>query len=146
MWYFRIHYPFKKLLEYNPKYFSKNGFIHMTEKLYKDEKFKVGRHSFHIYCINAKKGENLSSLSSDEVNKIYQTYWVMNDDTSDDKKYLGVIPQKIKNHITRQQYNLHNAEKITIINKGYNYSSSREYKEYYLPNNWIERKKEQLCE
>ena len=28
MWCYRICYPFKKLLEYNPKYFSKNGFIH----------------------------------------------------------------------------------------------------------------------
>src|SRR4051794_6615993 len=27
MWCFRVRYPFKKLFEYNPKYFSKNGFI-----------------------------------------------------------------------------------------------------------------------
>ena len=50
MWCSRVRYPFKKLLEYNPKYFSKNGFIHMTERLYKDGKFKAGRRSFHIYC------------------------------------------------------------------------------------------------
>ena len=50
MWCSRIHSPFKKLLEYNPKYFLKNRFIHVTERLYKDEKFKAGRRSFHIYC------------------------------------------------------------------------------------------------
>src|SRR2546429_5880457 len=108
MWCSRVRYPFKKLLEYNPKYFSKNGFIQMIERLYKDGKFKAGRRSFHIYCTvcdslviicentikcgndhlkkcitktakmrlnsvrkNAKKGESVSSLSSDEVDKIY---------------------------------------------------------------------------
>ena len=50
MWYSRVCYPFKKLLEYNPKYFSKNGFIQMIERSYKDEKFKAERRSFHIYC------------------------------------------------------------------------------------------------
>ena len=32
MWCSRICFPFKKLLEYNPKYFSKNGFIQMIER------------------------------------------------------------------------------------------------------------------
>src|SRR5204862_320215 len=41
---------FKKLLEYNPEYFSKNGFIQMIERSYKDGEFKAGRRSFHIYC------------------------------------------------------------------------------------------------
>ena len=50
MLYSRIRYPFKKLLEYNPKYFLKNGFIHMTERSYRDRKFKAGRCLFHIYC------------------------------------------------------------------------------------------------
>ena len=36
MWCSRVRYPFKKLLECNPKYFSKNGFIQMIERLYKD--------------------------------------------------------------------------------------------------------------
>ncbi len=31
-----------------------------------------------------------------------------------------------------------------MINKGYNYPSLEGYKEYYLPDNWIERKKDQL--
>jgi hypothetical protein len=50
MWCSRIRYPFKKLLEYNPKYFSKNGFIQMIERVYINGEFKAGRRSFHIYC------------------------------------------------------------------------------------------------
>src|SRR4051794_23667509 len=50
IWYFRVRYPFKTLLENNLKYFSKNGFIQMIERYYKDGEFKVGGHSFHIYC------------------------------------------------------------------------------------------------
>ena len=42
MWCSCVHYPFKKLLKYNPKYFLKNGFIHMTERLYKDGNLKLG--------------------------------------------------------------------------------------------------------
>src|SRR5215475_6971194 len=33
-----------------------------------------------------------------------------------------------------------------MINKGYNYPPLGRYEEYRLPNNWIERKKEQLWE
>src|SRR6266480_4401389 len=50
IWYFRVRYPFKTLLENNLKYFSKNGFIQMIERSYKDGEFKVGGRSFHIYC------------------------------------------------------------------------------------------------
>jgi hypothetical protein len=50
MWCSRVRYPFKKLLEYNPKYFSKNGFIQMIERVYIDGEFKAGRRLFHIYC------------------------------------------------------------------------------------------------
>ncbi|GET64643.1 uncharacterized protein OCT59_012124 [Rhizophagus irregularis] len=50
MWCSRVRYPFKKLLEYNPKYFSKNGFIQMVERVYIDGEFKAGRRSFNIYC------------------------------------------------------------------------------------------------
>ena len=49
MWCSRVRYPFKKLLEYNPKYFSKNGFIQMVERVYIDREFKAGKCSFHIY-------------------------------------------------------------------------------------------------
>src|SRR6266542_6023954 len=108
IWCSCIHYSSKKLLEYNPKYFSKNRFIQIIERSYKDREFKAGRYSFHIYCIvcnslviickntiecdndylkkcitkitkmhsnsirkNVKKGENISSLSSDEVDEIF---------------------------------------------------------------------------
>ena len=50
MWYSRICYPFKTLLENNPKYFPKNGFIQMIERVYIDGGFKAGRRSFYIYC------------------------------------------------------------------------------------------------
>ena len=50
MWCSRVRYPFKKLLEYNPKYFSKNGFIQMIERVYIDGGFKAGRCLFYIYC------------------------------------------------------------------------------------------------
>ena len=50
MWCSRVRYPFKKLLEYNPKYFSRNGFIQMIEREYIDGEFKAGRRSFNIYC------------------------------------------------------------------------------------------------
>ncbi|PKY46950.1 hypothetical protein RhiirA4_461978 [Rhizophagus irregularis] len=54
MWCSHVRYLFKKLLEYNPKYFSKNGFIQMIERSYKDGKFKAGRRSSHIYCTGNK--------------------------------------------------------------------------------------------
>ena len=50
IWYSRICYPFKTLLKNNLKYFSKNRFIQMIERYYKDEKFKARKRSFHIYC------------------------------------------------------------------------------------------------
>src|SRR6266498_5978897 len=50
IWCSCIHYSSKKLLEYNPKYFSKNRFIQIIERSYKDGEFKARRHLFHIYC------------------------------------------------------------------------------------------------
>jgi hypothetical protein len=50
MWCSYVHYPFKILLENNSKYFSKNGFIQIIERYYKDGEFKAGGCSFHIYC------------------------------------------------------------------------------------------------
>ena len=50
MWCSRIRYPFKTLLENNLKYFSKNGFIQMIERVYIDGGFKAERCSFYIYC------------------------------------------------------------------------------------------------
>src|SRR3954470_23767210 len=50
LWCSRICYLFKKLLEYNPKYFSKNGFIQMIKRVYIDGEFKARRRLFYIYC------------------------------------------------------------------------------------------------
>ncbi|POG72669.1 hypothetical protein GLOIN_2v1840415, partial [Rhizophagus irregularis DAOM 181602=DAOM 197198] len=50
MWYSRIRVSFRKLIEYNPTFFSKNEYIHMTDRLYEDGKFGPGRRTFHIYC------------------------------------------------------------------------------------------------
>ena len=50
MWCSRIYVPFKKLLEYNPRFFSKNEYIHMTEREYKDGEFRPGERTSHIYC------------------------------------------------------------------------------------------------
>src|SRR5947208_10941314 len=50
MWCSRVHYPFKKLFEYNPKYFFKNGFIQIVERVYIDEESKAGGSLLYIYC------------------------------------------------------------------------------------------------
>ena len=50
MWYSRIRAPFRKLIEYNPTFFSKNELIHMTERLYENGEFKPVKRSFYIYC------------------------------------------------------------------------------------------------
>ncbi|RIA93040.1 hypothetical protein C1645_735908 [Glomus cerebriforme] len=71
MWCSHIHYPFKKLLEYNPKYFSKNGFIQMIERSYKDREFKAKRHSFYIYCTVCEKEEDIRNLK-DITNKVWK--------------------------------------------------------------------------
>ena len=46
MWCSRIRDPFRILIERNPKFFSKNEFIHMTEREYKNGKFEPKRHTF----------------------------------------------------------------------------------------------------
>ena len=50
MWYSHIRILFKKLLEYNPRFFSKNKYIHMTEREYKVEEFRPRECTSHIYC------------------------------------------------------------------------------------------------
>jgi len=73
LWCSRVRYPFKKLLEYNPKYFSKNGFIQMIERVYIDGKFKDGERSFHIYCTVCDSlviiRENTIKCANDHLNK-----------------------------------------------------------------------------
>ena len=46
MWCFCIRVLFKKLLEYNPRFFSKNEYIHMIEREYKDGNLDLG--SVHL--------------------------------------------------------------------------------------------------
>ena len=48
MWCSRIRAPFRILIECNLKFFSKNKFIHMTEREYKNGKFEPKRHTFYI--------------------------------------------------------------------------------------------------
>ncbi|RIA85684.1 hypothetical protein C1645_830408 [Glomus cerebriforme] len=72
MWCSYVRYPFKKLLEYNPKYFSKNGFIQMIEKEYIDGEFKAGRSLFNIYytvCDSVFIYENTIKCTNDHLNK-----------------------------------------------------------------------------
>ena len=70
---FRVRYPFKILFENNPKYFSKNGFIQMIERYYKDGGFKAGGCSFHIYCTVCDSlviiRENTIKCSNDHLKK-----------------------------------------------------------------------------
>src|SRR6266540_4268718 len=50
MWCFRICGPFRKILEENPRIFSKNGFITMYGKLYESDSKVHGHPSNYIYC------------------------------------------------------------------------------------------------
>ncbi|RIA88825.1 hypothetical protein C1645_773926, partial [Glomus cerebriforme] len=50
MWCSHIRVPFKKLLKYNPRFFSKNKYIYMTKREYKDGEFRPGEHTSYIYC------------------------------------------------------------------------------------------------
>ncbi|RHZ47850.1 hypothetical protein Glove_566g47 [Diversispora epigaea] len=65
-----------------------------------------------------------------------------------DKKLLGLIPRKLKNPVTRQQFDLRLAKEIAEYNKypGRYMIPDRYYKEYYIPYNWIGSKKSQLQE
>ncbi|RGB30359.1 hypothetical protein C1646_765460 [Rhizophagus diaphanus] len=65
MWCSRIHFPFKKLLEYNPKYFSKNGFIQMIERSYKDGEFKAGAAHFIFIALYATPYRDLNHYGYD---------------------------------------------------------------------------------
>src|SRR2546423_4680206 len=50
MWCSRIHDPFRKILEENPRILSKNGYIVMCGKLYENEKVHTGQPTDYIYC------------------------------------------------------------------------------------------------
>ncbi|RHZ63523.1 hypothetical protein Glove_329g26 [Diversispora epigaea] len=71
-----------------------------------------------------------------------------NDNTPDDKKLLGLIPRKLKNPVTRQQFDLRLVKEIAEYNKypGRYMIPNRYYKEYYISYDWIGSKKSQLQE
>ena len=50
MWCSRIHDSFRKILEENPRILSKNGYIIMYRKLYKNNKVYNGCPTDYIYC------------------------------------------------------------------------------------------------
>jgi len=73
-----------------------------------------------------------------------------NDNTPDDKKFLGLIPQKIKNPDSLDRLKTHLNKEYAEYIKEYNrypYIAEFEigiYQEYIISHNWINRKKEQL--
>ena len=105
IWCSHICYPFKKLLEYNPKYFFKNGFIQMIERVYIDGEFKAGRRSFHIYCTVCDSlviiHENTIECANDHLNncitktaKIHYNHVQKN--TKKEKRVVLLSPNEIK--------------------------------------------------
>ncbi|UZO04612.1 uncharacterized protein OCT59_024987 [Rhizophagus irregularis] len=197
MWCFRISYPFKKLLENNPKYFSKNAFIQMTERSYKDGRFRVRERSVYIYCTK-KEGRIALELSKDEIYeicgkftdfpsrgfrircdadyelwkktayhifnnaKIIQRAWrafklkpetwakrvwnmVRNDNTPDEKKYLGITPRDIR--IPDDQYVDYFGQRILARDVPAHHQNEprlRSLYYHYTPHDWAEKKKYQL--
>ncbi|RIB04775.1 hypothetical protein C2G38_2221457 [Gigaspora rosea] len=71
-----------------------------------------------------------------------------NDNTSDDRKFLGLTRCKVKNPQTREQFDQWRTKWITMY-KQCNLRAPldiyvRKYEEYYIPDNWIDSKKSQL--
>ncbi|CAG8697103.1 3310_t:CDS:2 [Gigaspora margarita] len=176
MWYSCIRYPFRTLLENNPKYFSKNGFIYMTERSRDGnlrnhlKKCIAERHLTYSKPVgrNVKNGgvpsrKSVSSLSSDEIEKIYQAYWIMyskglahysydyshevwnmvrNDGTSDEKRFLNITPRDIK--IPDDRYVWYIDRKI-LAKDIPAYHQNGLYN-HYTPYKWAEKKRDQLRE
>ena len=70
-----------------------------------------------------------------------------NDGTSNDEKFLGLTRHKVKNPQTREQFNQWRTKWIELYKNNPMMRSSiinRQYKEYYIPDNWIDYKKRQL--
>ncbi|RIB12372.1 hypothetical protein C2G38_2200858 [Gigaspora rosea] len=70
-----------------------------------------------------------------------------NDNTPDDMKFLGLTRREVKNSQTREQFNQWRTKWIELYKNNPMMCSSiinRQYKEYYIPDNWIECKKSQL--
>ncbi len=87
---------------------------------------------------------------------------VRNDGTSDKKKYLGISSYGYKqmkiNPLIQKEYDLHTDEYADCIKKAYNENIAQKYikeylakrvtgykkYDYYHPNIWVEKKKDQL--
>ncbi|GET03806.1 hypothetical protein GLOIN_2v1838491 [Rhizophagus clarus] len=143
MWCSRVCYPFKKLLEYNPKYFSKNGFIQMVERVYIDGNFKAGRHSLYIYCTVCNSlviiHKNTIEYVNDYLKKciakrpeiwVKQVWNMMkNDSTPDEKKFLTGI--NYENRIQAKDMPAY-YQNLPILF------------DHYSSYKWVEKKKEQF--
>ena len=79
-----------------------------------------------------------------------QAWNAMRDDgTSNDKKFLGLTRRKVKNPQTRDQFNQWRDERIAMYKRCNNpqmlsFFHNSKYEEYYIPYDWIGRKKSQL--
>ncbi|RHZ69718.1 hypothetical protein Glove_280g70 [Diversispora epigaea] len=70
-----------------------------------------------------------------------------NDGTLDNEKLLGLTPRKVKNSQTREQFNQWRTKWIELYKNNpmrRSYIVNRQYKEDYIPDDWIGRKKDQL--
>ncbi|RIB08437.1 hypothetical protein C2G38_2211657 [Gigaspora rosea] len=70
-----------------------------------------------------------------------------NDNTPDDMKFLGLTRHEVKNSQTREQFNQWRTKWIEFYKNNPMMRSSiinRQYKEYYILDNWINSKKSQL--
>ncbi|RIB04853.1 hypothetical protein C2G38_2221251 [Gigaspora rosea] len=74
-------------------------------------------------------------------------FGLANDNTSDDKKFLGLTPHKVKISQTREQFNQWRTKWIELYKNNSMMCSSiinTQYQEYYILDNWIECKRSQL--
>ncbi|CAJ0912021.1 20999_t:CDS:2 [Entrophospora sp. SA101] len=71
-----------------------------------------------------------------------------NDNTPNDKKFLGLTPHEVKNPQTRNQFNLWIAEMIAMYRRDNRdmlcFFLNRNYEEYYILYDWMGDKKNQL--
>ncbi|CAJ0630860.1 3300_t:CDS:2 [Entrophospora sp. SA101] len=71
-------------------------------------------------------------------------------ESQNDKKFLTLIPHKIKNPVSLDQIKIRLNKEYAKYIKKYNrhpYNAEFEiscYREYYIPDNWIDSKKSQL--
>uniref|UniRef100_U9U8Q2 Uncharacterized protein n=1 Tax=Rhizophagus irregularis (strain DAOM 181602 / DAOM 197198 / MUCL 43194) TaxID=747089 RepID=U9U8Q2_RHIID len=120
MWCSHIRVSFRKLIEYNPIFFSKNEYIHITERLYKDGEFRPEKHLHPTNEFKEKIHRFINSAIA--IQRIWRAFklgpetWVQrvwnivrNDGTPDRKRFLGELPsfqRIIINPETQEEYAL----------------------------------------